>query len=148
MQESRADIFSLNIGNLPANKTATITITYVTELGLEGNNARFILPTTIAPRYIPFTDAFTDDGRSTHQLLNPPKCHEVSYTFSVTIDVQMSSSIVNVASPTHPLNVEVDGNQSTISLSNSQIMDIDLVMTIEMEKPNESRVWIETSGIF
>jgi Ca-activated chloride channel family protein len=59
MEEERADIFTVNVGNLPANKEATITITYLTELVLEGDDLRFVLPTTIAPRYVPQVDART-----------------------------------------------------------------------------------------
>jgi Ca-activated chloride channel homolog len=148
MKENRADIFTINIGNLPAHKQTTITITYLTELGLEGDDARFILPTTIAPRYtpaLPPTSIF-GDGHSTNNILNAPTSSFVPYTFSVNIDVQMPSSIVKVTSPTHPLNAELNGNQCRIHLSDSSIMDVDFVMTIAIEKPNESRVWIESSG--
>ncbi len=59
MEEERADIFTVNVGNLPARKEAKITVTYLTELTLEGDDLRFILPTTIAPRYVPAIDATT-----------------------------------------------------------------------------------------
>jgi hypothetical protein len=44
----------VNIGSLPPGKECRITIQYVTELELvEGNSIRFVVPTTIAPRYNP-----------------------------------------------------------------------------------------------
>ena len=47
------------IGNLAPGSGATIRLTYVTELKVEGGEVRFYLPTTIAPRYIPATDNST-----------------------------------------------------------------------------------------
>jgi hypothetical protein len=42
------------VGALPAGKECRITIQYVTELDLiEGSSIRFVVPTTIAPRYNP-----------------------------------------------------------------------------------------------
>jgi hypothetical protein len=37
-----------------------IKLTYLTELALEGETLRFVLPTTIAPRYVPHDDAITE----------------------------------------------------------------------------------------
>jgi hypothetical protein len=44
---------------LGPEKTATIKLTYLTELTLDGGSLRFLLPTTIAPRYVPPQDLIT-----------------------------------------------------------------------------------------
>ncbi len=42
------------MGVLPAGKECRVTIKYVTELDLiDGSSIRFVVPTTIAPRYNP-----------------------------------------------------------------------------------------------
>ncbi|CAF4321362.1 unnamed protein product, partial [Rotaria sordida] len=52
--EKSQDNFIINIGALPPSKECTITISYVTELDLvQGSIIRFVVPTTIAPRYNP-----------------------------------------------------------------------------------------------
>jgi hypothetical protein len=50
--EKSQDNFIINVGALPPSKECTITIGYVTELDLiHGSTIRFVVPTTIAPRY-------------------------------------------------------------------------------------------------
>ncbi len=44
----------VNVGALPPGKECRVTIKYVTELDLiDGSSIRFVVPTTIAPRYNP-----------------------------------------------------------------------------------------------
>ena len=42
-------MLELNIGNLPPGEEATISLSFVTELELDGNNLRFALPATAVP---------------------------------------------------------------------------------------------------
>ncbi|CAF4432940.1 unnamed protein product [Rotaria sp. Silwood2] len=52
--ENAQDNFIINVGALLPSKECTITIAYVTELDLvQGSTIRFVVPTTIAPRYNP-----------------------------------------------------------------------------------------------
>lgn len=51
------DLVKVNIGVLPAGKECRVTLRYVTELDLiNGSSMRFVLPTTVAPRYYPVVD--------------------------------------------------------------------------------------------
>ncbi|CAF4661631.1 unnamed protein product, partial [Rotaria sp. Silwood2] len=48
------DTFTVNVGALAPGKECRVIIKYVTELDLiDGNSIRFVVPTTIAPRYNP-----------------------------------------------------------------------------------------------
>ncbi|CAF4334454.1 unnamed protein product, partial [Rotaria sordida] len=53
--EKFQDNFIMNVGALPAGKECHIYISYVSELDLiqNGSQIRFVVPTTIAPRYNP-----------------------------------------------------------------------------------------------
>ena len=52
--EKSQDNFIINVGALPPSKECTITISYVTQLEfIQGSTIRFVVPTTIAPRYNP-----------------------------------------------------------------------------------------------
>ncbi|CAF1468324.1 unnamed protein product [Didymodactylos carnosus] len=53
--EKSRDCFVINVGALPSGKECEIRISYVTELDLVSgsNKIRFVIPTTIAPRYNP-----------------------------------------------------------------------------------------------
>ncbi len=43
------DLFTVRVGNLPANATVVIKITYVGELQTQGDAISFRLPDTVAP---------------------------------------------------------------------------------------------------
>lgn len=43
------DVFTVSVGNLPANCTAVIKITYVAELLMDGEFISFRVPASVAP---------------------------------------------------------------------------------------------------
>eukprot|EP01102_Stenamoeba_stenopodia_P013992 TRINITY_DN4606_c0_g1_i3.p1 TRINITY_DN4606_c0_g1~~TRINITY_DN4606_c0_g1_i3.p1 ORF type:complete len:764 (-),score=185.45 TRINITY_DN4606_c0_g1_i3:796-3087(-) len=53
LEQEKADIFQIFVGNIPPATRVNIKITYVVELEAEEDFVKFILPTTIAPRYTP-----------------------------------------------------------------------------------------------
>lgn len=88
----RPDVFTARIGNLLPGKEALVRITYVAELGLEGDDLRFMLPTTVSPRYAPAEDR-KGVGRSPAEAVNPPVAWEVPYGLELTVRLEMPSSI-------------------------------------------------------
>lgn len=63
------------IGNLAEGTEAIIRLTYVAEMKVESGEIRFYLPTTIAPRYVPFSDKSSAADSLT----------SISYTLSVLL---------------------------------------------------------------
>ena len=53
LDEERPDVFQASVGNLPPGKEAVLKITYVSELGVQDGALRFVVPTTVSPRYAP-----------------------------------------------------------------------------------------------
>eukprot|EP01102_Stenamoeba_stenopodia_P005495 TRINITY_DN1620_c0_g2_i1.p1 TRINITY_DN1620_c0_g2~~TRINITY_DN1620_c0_g2_i1.p1 ORF type:complete len:1025 (-),score=271.61 TRINITY_DN1620_c0_g2_i1:66-3068(-) len=70
LEQEKADIFQVSVGNIPASTRVNIKITYVVELESDGDYVRFTLPTTIAPRYTPAGKTTTTYSTSytTHTL--------------------------------------------------------------------------------
>ena len=56
LDEERADVFQASVGNLPPGKEVLLKVTYVTELTIAGKGLRFVVPTTVSPRYAPVED--------------------------------------------------------------------------------------------
>ena len=58
-EEQSRDCFLINVGALPPGKHCEIKIGYITELQLvnDRKKIRFVVPTTIAPRYNPLEEA-------------------------------------------------------------------------------------------
>jgi uncharacterized protein YegL len=53
LEQEKADIFQISVGNIPPSTRVNVKITYVVEMANEDDFVKFLLPTTIAPRYIP-----------------------------------------------------------------------------------------------
>jgi hypothetical protein len=53
VDEERPDVFQASVGNLPPGKEVLLKITYVTELDVDSGALRFVMPTTVSPRYAP-----------------------------------------------------------------------------------------------
>ena len=78
LDEERPDVFQASVGNLPPGKEALLKITYVSELDVQGGALRFVVPTTVSPRYAPAADR-VGVGRPDAETLNPPRDWRVPY---------------------------------------------------------------------
>ncbi|CAF3340133.1 unnamed protein product, partial [Rotaria socialis] len=65
--EKSQDNFIINVGALPPGKECHISISYVSELDLIQNESRirFVVPTTIVPRYNPDKGGFSSPAGTT-----------------------------------------------------------------------------------
>ncbi|HEY7698438.1 MAG TPA: VIT and VWA domain-containing protein [Vicinamibacteria bacterium] len=143
LDQERPDVFTARIGNLPPGKEALVRVNYVAELGLEGEDLRFLLPTTVSPRYAPLEDR-KGVGRSEAEAVNPPVAWEVPYGLELTVRLEMASSIRGLESPSHPLAIEIDGASATVRLSDRRAaLDSDFVLLVRLQEPHEPRAWLE-----
>jgi Ca-activated chloride channel family protein len=143
LDQERPDVFTARIGNLPPGKEALVRITYVAELGLEGEDLRFLLPTTVSPRYAPLADR-KGVGRSEAEAVSPPVAWEVPYGLDLTVRLEMPSAIRGLESPSHPLAVEIDGASATVRLGERRAaLDSDFVLLVRLREPHEPRASLE-----
>lgn len=143
LDQERPDVFTARIGNLLPGKEALVRITYVAELGLEGDDLRFMLPTTVSPRYAPAEDR-KGVGRSPAEAVNPPVAWKVPYGLELTLRLEMPSSIRGLESPSHPLAIEIDGASATVRLGERRTsLDRDFVLLVKLQEPHEPRAWVE-----
>ena len=73
----RPNVFQASVGNLLPGQEMVVELSWVMELGWEGESLRFTLPTTVAPRYAPAKDR-AGIGQSEAEKLNPPTAFELS----------------------------------------------------------------------
>ncbi len=143
LDQERPDVFTARIGNLLPGEEALVRITYVAELGLEGEDLRFVLPTTLSPRYAPAEDR-RGVGRSEAEAVSPPVAWRVPYGLELTVHLEMPSSIRGLESPSHPLAIEIDGASATVRLGErSAALDRDFVLLVKLQAPHEPRAWLE-----
>ncbi len=160
MKESEKEdkVFTINVGNLPPQKEAKIIITYITELQYEeqGKNnsaVKFILPTTITPKYDGSPSADWKDTKKSAENTIPRQEEDMTtlpYTFSMTVDVLMPSVITSVDSPSHELieNGTSQSNKKSLALAQSDsILGRDFVLLIQLEDKKMDTVWMEDIGM-
>jgi Ca-activated chloride channel family protein len=130
LDEERPDVFTASIGNLAPGSTVSIELAYVTELPIEGDAVRFTLPTTVSPRYAPAEDR-VGVGRPQADVMNPPARSAVPYGLSFSAAVHATGALRRIESPSHPVAVDLDGSNATITLAQEQApLDRDLVLLI------------------
>jgi Ca-activated chloride channel homolog len=143
LDEERPDVFQASVGNLPPGKEVLLKLTYVTELGVQGSGLRFMIPTTVSPRYAPAED-HTGVGCPDAQTLNPPLAWRVPYGLNLSIALAMPGVISRVESPSHPVAVSTSGHQATVTLSQRDAaLDRDFVLSVEAAGLDRPQAWIE-----
>jgi Ca-activated chloride channel family protein len=143
LDEERPDVFTLSVGNLPPGKEAVLRLATVSTLALEGGAIRFTLPTTVAPRYAPAEDR-KGVGETEIERLSPPYTLAVPYGLSLTVDVRTTAPVRSVESPSHPVEVTIDGGHATVRLAEREAaLDRDVVLKIGLAETNEPRAFLE-----
>ncbi|KXS12336.1 hypothetical protein M427DRAFT_114191 [Gonapodya prolifera JEL478] len=135
LEEQKADIFQISVGNIPSRKPVLIRISYVHELQTDEDKdeVRFTLPTTIASK----TYGTFDPPKGTNLLPGGTTySSEANYNLSVSIGVKMAiARVAEVSSPTHPIKVSLDStNQkhATASLALDTVyLDMDFVLVVK-----------------
>jgi Ca-activated chloride channel homolog len=146
LDEERPDVFQASVGNLPPGKEILLRVTYVTELAVDERGLRFLIPTTVSPRYAPVEDQ-RGVGRSDAEALNPPRGWRVPYGLNLSVRLRMPGTIAKLESPSHPISVTMNDREATVSLSQrSAPLDRDFVLTVETTGLDVPQAWIERDG--
>lgn len=131
LDQERPNVFTASVGNLPPGAEAAITLTYVAELAREGDALRFLLPTTVAPRYVPL-DHEVEIGQPGDERVNPPLAAALPYRLTLSVSVEQPGGVKAVSSPSHGIRVEHDGPRALVTLGGEDAaMDRDFVLLIE-----------------
>jgi Ca-activated chloride channel family protein len=143
LDEERPDVFQANVGNLPPGKEAVLKLTYVSELPVADGNIRFVVPTTVSPRYAPAEDQ-KGIGRPDSEALNPPVAWDVPYGLDLSVRLAVSGAIGRIESPSHPIAIALNNGEATVTLSQRQAaLDQDFVLTVEAPALATPQAWIE-----
>eukprot|EP00122_Pirum_gemmata_P006481 Pgem_evm1s5926 len=139
LEEHKADVFELSMGNLPARSTINVSLTYLTELKLSNGEISFVLPTKVAPRYnkydadyVPATNTTCKNG------------------LDLNIEVNSQSAIKKISSETHGIQTALSSNnnkkEALVSLRDQQSsLDKDVVININTEQYSKPRICVETN---
>jgi hypothetical protein len=109
LEEHTPEVFETSVGNIPAETTIKIDISYITELraDLSGDGLLVTIPTSVAPRY--------GTPPSTISSIGSPKSLAVPLENGLRIQIQvlLPVAISKIESRTHPVSVEIGSHGNT-----------------------------------
>jgi hypothetical protein len=142
--EKSQDIFIINVGGLLPGKECQIEIKYVTELVLiDGNKTRFVIPTTIAPRYNPLVGGISSPaGTQTKYVQSAP----YTIDFLCQID-RLNEQVTGVSSSSHPITIQFKENLYEITFGQKNtFMDRDIIVDINLSNRTNTILAVEKTG--
>lgn len=146
LDEERPDVFQASVGNLPPGKEVLLRLTYVTELAVAAGSLRFVVPTTVSPRYAPAEDR-VGVGRPDSETLNPPLAWRVPYGLELTARLSMTGTIGRIESPSHPVSLTMNGHCATVALAQrSAALDRDFVLEVDARGLESPQASLERDG--
>lgn len=144
LESVRRDVFTLSVGNLAPGAYIKIKIVYVTTLEARDDAAAFVLPTSIAPRYIP---ASTPVSETEAQALAPPESTIKLFGLGIRVETTCNSPILSIDSPTHAsdLSVVQESPNAWEFTIKDIALDRDMVVLIKESESHQPRAVVELS---
>jgi len=141
VDQDRPNIFTISVGNLLPQQSVVIRMTYVQELELHADRGRFVIPTTISPRYVPAQQLETASAAELLHI-NPPRVlGTLPYGLTVRVDIATSSPILGLESPSHPIRFTLQDGRAQVELVGENIQfDQDFVLNYTLQKSSEPRI--------
>lgn len=140
LESHRPDIFQISLGSILPKEKVSVTISYIQDIESTDNEIRWMLPTVIAPRYIPgkYKGTKTGPGYANPTDMVPdgdyitPPVGDAPYTIKVDIDICCVAGIEKITSPSHTIEVyRGNDGETSVSLANKdELLDRDYVLII------------------
>ena len=144
MHQEQPEVFSVAIGNLPANCEVVIKITYVAELSIENHDIIFRLPAKVASWQSKQALEMKDQSivRSIELQRDDPSLNAVQ--FSLKASIRMPYEIMKLFSPTHRLRRKLTDCVAMIELVDNVLLEKDFILSITLKSVHVPRLLNET----
>lgn len=131
-------LYTMNVGNLLPQETAKITFRYAILYRWAGDRLRFLLPTTIAPRF----------GESPHLPHQAPEASlTVENQFSLRLEIFGALRDAQFVCPSHAVELVKSPESVVLSLSQPKaVMDRDFVLNVKAPQATRSFVLCGQDG--
>jgi Ca-activated chloride channel family protein len=141
VDQDRPNIFTISVGNLLPQQSVVIRISYVQELEMQADRGRFVIPTTISPRYVPAQQLETAPAAELLHI-NPPRVlGTLPYGLTMRVDMATSSPILGLESPSHPIRFTLQDGRASVELVGENIqLDQDFVLNYTLQKSPEPHI--------
>lgn len=127
------DLYTLNVGNILPGEKISISVQYAELYSWNGDTIRYLLPTTIAPRY----GDPEATGMEPHQV--PTIDLLAQNHFDITVSIFGELAEASIESPSHKVNIQKDSEKATVTLENGQAdMDRDFILNIRSDRKQKN----------
>ncbi|CAF4643940.1 unnamed protein product [Rotaria sp. Silwood1] len=142
MHQEQAQVFSVAVGNLPANNEVIIKITYVAELEIENGDIIFRLPAKMASWQSKQAIEAKDQS-----IVRSIGIVDEKVEFSFKASIRMPYEIIKLFSPTHRLRRKLTDCIAMVELVDNVLLDRDFVLSITLKSANLPRISNETLSL-
>ncbi|CAF4353623.1 unnamed protein product, partial [Rotaria sp. Silwood2] len=142
MHQEQAEVFSIAVGNLPANTEVIIKIIYVAELEMENGGIIFRFPAKMASWQT--KQAIETKDQSTIRSID---IVDERVEFSLKASIRMPYEIIKLFSPTHCLRRKLTDCIAMIELVDNVLLDRDFILSITLKNANLPRILNETLSL-
>lgn len=144
MHQEQPEVFSVSVGNLPANCEVIIKIIYVAELPIENNDIIFRFPAKIASWQSKQALETKDQTLLPSINLGQENSSMKSVEFSLKTSIRMPYEILKLFSPTHRLRRKITDCIAMIELVDNILLEKDFILSITLKSVNLPRMLNET----
>ncbi|CAF0838136.1 unnamed protein product [Rotaria sp. Silwood1] len=144
MHQEQPEVFSVSVGNLPANCEVIIKITYVAELSIENNDIIFRLPAKVASWQSKQALEMKDQTILPSINLEQDNSSMKSVEFSLKASIRMPYEIIKLFSPTHRLRRKITDCLAMLEFVDNILLEKDFILSITLKSVNLPRMLNET----
>ncbi|ATB35570.1 hypothetical protein CYFUS_000983 [Cystobacter fuscus] len=138
LDQERPNVFTAQVGNLLPGEETRVEVEFLQVLQVEEGSLCWVLPTLVAPRYIPGTPS---GDRTSHGVAEPtsrvpdadritPPVGDAPYGLTLELLVSLGREVV-VESPSHALQLTRTGGDTRVTLARpGVVLDRDVVLNI------------------
>lgn len=140
LQRTDEGLYTLNLGNLLPGQEAEVRYRYGLFLRWNGDEVRFALPSTVAPRY----------GDPARAGLQPHQAPVVSlaahYPLDLKVVVHGQLAGGRVSSPTHAIQAAIEDGGLALTLARPAALDRDFVLNFRVAGKGATTAWYAPDG--
>jgi Ca-activated chloride channel family protein len=139
LEQERKNVFTANVGNLLPGEQTVIEVQYVQRVALDEGSMRVMIPTLVAPRYIPGAPTFAASGHgSASPTTQVPDADRITPTigfapYKITLDLLVDlGREVQLDSASHRISVHREAHALyRVTFANHEVsLDRDIVIEV------------------
>ncbi|XP_048454258.1 protein mono-ADP-ribosyltransferase PARP4 [Rhincodon typus] len=142
MDQAAADVFTISVGNLPANTSVIIKITYITELSVDREYISFLLSGSLTSQQR--DKALQEKTQESLKKIDVRKL-EPAGGFSLNLSIEMPFEIKEITSPTHSIKIKRTDCKAVISVDQNSCLGTGFQLLILLAEIHVPRMWVENN---